>query len=422
MMVTEMVAHTIAHEMGHNFGMKHDDNCDCPDENCIMNEYTSGKLAKHWSSCSIEELNYSLSRGMNHCLRNKPTKLVDSSRCGNGFVESEEQCDCGLPEFCKNECCNPYTCMFYEDATCATGECCDVNTCKPKAAGTECRAAGTECDLPEFCTGESEFCPADFFKRDTEPCDNGEAFCYKGDCRSHDTQCKTLWGPSGGSLKPCYYEMNNNDTIYGNCGFDRLTNKFIKCDISDVMCGVLQCNSSNGVLELGNNDRDTAITRYSWMYNGTSPDILQCRTARIDLGLESLDPGLTPNGAKCGEQKMCLNQQCMDLEELNKQGIGLLCKEACSGNGVCNNRGHCHCNDGFGGEVCNEEGYGGSVDSGPASYPSREYFILNYEFVIINKNISHSRIIVLLRVHPPLDSCDNYSLGGPAILLLQADN
>lgn len=28
---------------------------------------------------------------------------------------------------CNNPCCNPETCMFYVNATCATGKCCDLD-------------------------------------------------------------------------------------------------------------------------------------------------------------------------------------------------------------------------------------------------------------------------------------------------------
>lgn len=133
--VIAMVATTIAHEMGHNFGMDHDDpeNCECT--NCIMAAAVLSKPPRHWSQCSIDELNYGLHHGLDHCLRNKPKMLFESSTCGNGFVEADEECDCGLPQFCENSCCNPKTCKRRDNATCATGSCCDLSTCKLHSAG-----------------------------------------------------------------------------------------------------------------------------------------------------------------------------------------------------------------------------------------------------------------------------------------------
>jgi len=35
--------------------------------------------------------------------------------------------------------------------------------------------------------------------------------------------------------------------------------------------------------------------------------MIPCRTAIVDLGLNDVDPGLTPDGAKCGENMVCIN-------------------------------------------------------------------------------------------------------------------
>lgn len=123
--------------------------------------------------------------------------------------------------------------MLYTNASCATGACCDLKTCKPQSAGSMCREANGECDLPEFCTGESEFCPNDIFKRDTESCDRGEAFCYSGFCRSQNDQCKVLWGPSGNSSEQCY-DKNTDGTRHGNCGYDLLKKVYVTCNKPDV--------------------------------------------------------------------------------------------------------------------------------------------------------------------------------------------
>lgn len=183
----------------------------------------------HWSTCYLEHLALAFEHGMDYCLRNKPQKLFDSPICGNGFVEPGEQCDCGLKENCDNPCCNVTTCMLHGNASCATGECCDLKTCRPKSAGTECRSAEHECDLPEYCTGQSEYCPVDVFKMDGESCSMGKAFCYQGSCRTHNDQCKLLWGPTGTSSDAQCYEMNTKGTKHGNCGYNRVESSYVKC-------------------------------------------------------------------------------------------------------------------------------------------------------------------------------------------------
>lgn len=133
------VASIIAHEMGHSLGIEHDTEvCECPDESCIMAKSHSGiSPTTHWSSCSVEQLKDFLRRNVMQCLKNQPSKLFDSSTCGNGFLEADEQCDCGPEEFCDNPCCDSKTCQLQANATCATGDCCDLSTCTPHPASNE---------------------------------------------------------------------------------------------------------------------------------------------------------------------------------------------------------------------------------------------------------------------------------------------
>ncbi|XP_076630311.1 disintegrin and metalloproteinase domain-containing protein meltrin [Colletes latitarsis] len=373
--VVGLVAATVAHEMGHNFGMEHDSaDCECPEEKCIMASSSGSSGPTHWSTCSLEHLALAFEHGMDYCLRNKPQKLFDSPICGNGFVEPGEQCDCGLKENCDNPCCNVTTCMLHGNASCATGECCDLKTCRPKTAGTECRSAEHECDLPEYCTGQSEYCPVDVFKMDGESCSMGKAFCYQGSCRTHNDQCKLLWGPTGTSSDAQCYDMNNKGTKHGNCGYNRVESSYVKCTDENLLCGMLHCKHLNERLEFGM--ESVAILSHSFINNGGK--IIPCRSAIVDLGLNQVDPGLAPDGAKCAPGKMCVNQKCMPVADLRATvSGGKACPNNCGDNGVCNSLGHCHCNRGFRPPDCTQPGVGGSEDSGPADDPNaRNDFIM----------------------------------------------
>lgn len=48
-----------------------------------------------------------------------------------------------------------------------------------------------------------------------------------------------------------------------------------------------------------------AILSHSFINSKNS--IVPCRTAIVDLGLNEVDPGLAPDGAKCGENKVSIN-------------------------------------------------------------------------------------------------------------------
>ncbi|ODM99722.1 Disintegrin and metalloproteinase domain-containing protein 9 [Orchesella cincta] len=76
---------------------------------------------------------------------------------------------------------------------------------------------------------------------------------------------------------------------------------------------------------------------------------------------------------------MCVNQKCVAVDSI----LGAkypVCAHDCSGRGVCNSKGNCHCEDGYGGHYCEASGYGGSIDSGPAvdPYGTSKFFKILY--------------------------------------------
>lgn len=79
---------------------------------------------------------------------------------------------------------------------------------------------------------------------------------------------------------------------------------------------------------------------------------------------------------------MCVNQKCMSVSSLRKQGPS--CPQDCNGNGWCNSKGHCHCKNGFAPPHCDYPGSGGSLDSGPASDPNGKLNINYFGFTMNN--------------------------------------
>ncbi|XP_053407048.1 disintegrin and metalloproteinase domain-containing protein 12-like isoform X3 [Mercenaria mercenaria] len=355
-------ATTIAHELGHNFGMDHDNYtiCQCKEEKCIMAATSGGiNTPTHWSSCSMLALQEAFEMGMDYCLRNLPEQLYEGPVCRNGFLEEGEECDCGMPEDCLNKCCNASTCKLTPGSMCASGGCCDLNTCKPKAAATLCRPSVGDCDLPEFCKGDNPRCPADVFLQDGVDCYSGQSYCYKGQCKTHTGQCKLLWGSTGRVSDPvCFKHLNSNGSKHGNCGYNWTKSTYEPCQRENVMCGLLHCVHQNEKLMFWK-DNLAHATPATFLTIG--PQTYVCRGAMLDVGLDMPDPGMVPDGAKCDNRKICVDHKCTALSHLNISH----CSSGCSDRGVCNSNGNCHCDEGWGGPECDEAGNGGSVDSGP---------------------------------------------------------
>jgi hypothetical protein len=222
-----------AHETGHTFGAVHD----CIDTTCsdgtatkqqccplskttcnaggqfIMNPSTGNGITK-FSPCSIGNICSAIGRNSVKigCLtNNRDVATITGSQCGNGIVESGEECDCGGPSGCgNNPCCDPNTCKLTANSVCdPTNEDCCTAQCTIAGAGTVCRPSTGTCDPQETCSGKSALCPADVTSPDGQACgDSGAGLsCASGQCTSRDLQCKTLMGVRTGT---------GNDTF--SCG------------------------------------------------------------------------------------------------------------------------------------------------------------------------------------------------------------
>ncbi|XP_038649001.1 disintegrin and metalloproteinase domain-containing protein 12-like isoform X2 [Scyliorhinus canicula] len=323
------VSAVLAHEMGHNLGMAHDAtgrNCDCPDKEagCIMTAVLGLNLPSHFSSCSRADVESQFTKGRGVCLNNLPdlNKLVGGKECGNMYVEKGEDCDCGKPRFLP--------------------------------AGTVCRRVSRECDLQETCTGTSSHCPEDTYLKDGYTCSKGNLFCGNGLCQSADDQCTDIWGPTAANAESICYEVRNKDgSEFGHCGKDQ-NDEYIPCRPKDVNCGKLQCKGGTKYPKRGGRIRilGTIITHGNVKYN--------CRGISSIIS-DAGTPDLMSHGTKCGKNKACSDTKCVDVTTFRTEE----CHKRCNGNGVCNNKDNCHCDDGWAPPLCNTKGTGGSIDSGP---------------------------------------------------------
>ncbi|XP_075897617.1 disintegrin and metalloproteinase domain-containing protein 19-like isoform X2 [Nelusetta ayraudi] len=360
------VAATMAHEMGHNFGMSHDVNDCCQasadDGGCIMAAATGHPFPRVFNDCNLRELKSYLNSGGGKCLFNMPNTraMYGGQRCGNGYLEDGEECDCGDEEECTSPCCNANNCTLKAGAECAHGVCCE--NCKLKSPGMLCRAPSGSCDLPEYCDGKTESCPANFYLVDGTSCASGQAYCYTGMCLTLEQQCRSLWGQDGRAApEVCFRKVNEAGDMYGNCGKD-LFGKYRSCKERDAICGKIQCLSSASRPIENNAVRiETTVTIGNKNVLCMGTHVYKAGQGEEDAQGDTLDPGLVMTGTKCDVDSICFNGECRNASFLRADE----CHTKCHGHGLCNNNHNCHCNVGWAPPLCDQKGSGGSIDSGP---------------------------------------------------------
>ncbi|XP_066441558.1 disintegrin and metalloproteinase domain-containing protein 22 isoform X3 [Eleutherodactylus coqui] len=348
---SDVMAITLAQSLAHNLGIFSDKKklrrgeCTCEDKwfGCIM-EDIGYYLPNKFSSCDVEEYHDFLNSGGGSCLFNKPLKLLDPSECGNGFVETGEECDCGTAAECGaegGECCRK--CMLTQESQCSDGLCC--SKCKFIQKGVFCRDAVNDCDIPEVCTGNSSQCPTNIHKLDGYPCEDREGLCTGGICKTRDRQCRYIWGDRAAAAdRYCYDKLNIEGTEKGNCGRNKDT--WIQCSKQDVLCGYLLCSNISGLPRLG--ELVDSITTSSVQNQGK---FFNCSGGHVKLD-EETDLGYVEDGTPCGEQMMCLDHRCLPVDHFNFSSCLGSTKKICSGHGICSNELKCVCDEEYTGDDC----------------------------------------------------------------------
>ncbi|XP_066554662.1 disintegrin and metalloproteinase domain-containing protein 11 isoform X2 [Amia ocellicauda] len=344
------MAITLCQSLGQNIGMMWNKDratagdCRCPDPwlGCIM-EDTGYYLPRKFSRCSIDEYIRFLQQGGGSCLFNKPNKLLDPPECGNGFVETGEECDCGSSVECTKSggaCCKK--CTLTHDAMCSNGLCC--RGCKYELRGVVCRDAVNDCDIPETCTGDSSQCPHNVHKLDGYTCEDGQGRCYSGRCKTRDGQCRNLWGHNSAD-RFCYEKLNTEGTEKGNCGRDGPS--WVQCNKQDVLCGFLLCANITEKPLFGDLEGEvTSLTIYH------QNKYMDCRGGHALLE-DGTDLGYVDDGTPCGPNMMCLDHRCLPLSSFNLSTCpGSTEAKTCSQHGVCSNEVKCICDRDYTGKDC----------------------------------------------------------------------
>ncbi|XP_005670491.2 disintegrin and metalloproteinase domain-containing protein 28 isoform X1 [Sus scrofa] len=326
------VAGTMAHEMGHNFGMFHDtDNCQCSSAVCVMDRALRFNLPKDFSSCSRDSYAKFFGDKLSNCVLNAPlpTDIISTPTCGNQLIEMGEDCDCGTPEECTNICCDAKTCKSKVNFQCAVGECCEK--CQFKKAGAVCRPAKDECDLAEMCDGKSGLCPSDRFQVNGLPCQDGKGYCLNGTCPTLQEQCTEMWGPGTKVADKSCFSWNEGGSKYGYCR--KVDDTRIPCKANDVMCGKLFCQGGSEYLP----------------WRGRIVTFLTCKAFEPEVIGEEV--GMVANGTKCGNKKVCINAECVDMERVYKSAN---CSYKCKGHAVCDHELQCQCKEGWAPPNCDD--------------------------------------------------------------------
>ncbi|KAM6241272.1 disintegrin and metalloproteinase domain-containing protein 9-like [Spheniscus humboldti] len=376
----------VARALGHVLGMGHDDRyCRCGNTSkCIMSAH--GTVNYQFSNCSKKHYFDFIASGQGFCLNNAPESVMTFAvqRCGNGVLEVGEECDCGSEAQCKLDLCCDNTCQKKKGAICTSGGCC--KNCKPLPEGEVCRESTSPCDLPEYCNGTSEHCPADVAKQDGTVCAE-DGYCYSGKCQSRALQCMSIFGKEAKPAPlPCFQEVNMKGDRFGNCWGDGADVNFQKCKLENVLCGRVQCTNVRRLPQL--EDHTTIIQ--------TPVGDTWCWGTDYHLGVDILDAGVIKDGMQCGEKKICINRTCVPEEKYLTSRCSA--KTTCRGKGICNTRGNCHCDNGWAPPYCQFIGFGGSIDSGPTPVTKKGLFRFIIGITVITVAVLALAALVIVHV------------------------
>src|SRR5205809_813734 len=214
------------------------------------------------------------------------------SNCGNGSVDSGEDCDQGPSNGTAGSCCSA-SCRFQPSTTvcrAAANECgvaasctgssatcpadtvkaastactaddnpCTTDVCDGTAgapacthpagnAGAACRAAAGECDVAETCDGSSTACPTDFFKASGTTCTDDGNPCTTDVCNGTSATCTHPAGNPGAVCRAAAGECDVAESCTGTsttCPSDAFQASGTPCTDDGNLCTTDVCNGTS---------------------------------------------------------------------------------------------------------------------------------------------------------------------------------
>ncbi|KAH0506945.1 Disintegrin and metalloproteinase domain-containing protein 22 [Microtus ochrogaster] len=400
---TDLMAVTLAQSLAHNIGIISDKRklasgeCECEDSwsGCVMGD-TGYYLPKKFSPCSIEEYHDFLNSGGGACLFNKPSKLLEPPECGNGFIETGEECDCGTAAVGPGEECDCGTAAVGpgEECDCGTaalgpGEKCDCGTAavgpgEECDCGTAAVGPGEECDCGTAAVGPGEKCDCGTAAVGPgEECDCGTAAecalegaeCCKKCTLTQDSQCsdglcckKCKFQPLGTVCREAVNDCDIREICSGNssqCAPNVHKMDGYSCDSTQGICFGGRCKTRDRQCKYIWGQKVTASDKYCYEklnIEGTEKGNcgkdkdtwIQCNKRGGHVKLEEdVDLGYVEDGTPCGPQMMCLEHRCLSVASFNfSTCLSSKAGTVCSGNGVCSNELKCVCNRHWTGADC----------------------------------------------------------------------